>query len=407
MPNARCRLCSEVLNGSALSLQRIPVCNRFTAKPEVVERHDLSLYQCRRCQLMQLGVPLPVEAVRPRLPWIKYREPDAHLQAVVDHVLNELGGKAVTSFGVGPFDQPLLDRVAQRGLHVSALDVRPMRSDRDGGYPYLETWQLGLNAEHLSGIARLHGTADIVSCRYLLEHCHDPLGALRGLKHLLATDGVVIVEVPDSTRFLAACDYSFLWEEHVSYFVETTLRHLCAKAGYEMIGFHRAPGELEDALVAILRPAQDECGDVPASPCGSIPELFASYIANLAPSRDFVSSWAAKAAGPSGHGLALYGIGHQAVMFANAMDLSAHITTAVDDDPDKRGYYPPGFKVPVVPSDALLQDTKVRACLFAVAPRIEQKIRDRLRPLCARGVTFRSIFAGVPGSLLPGSTQWH
>lgn len=408
MPNATCRLCGDVLNGNALSLRQMPVCNRFTATPQALERHDLSLQQCRRCQLIQLGTALPVETVRPRLPWIKYREPDAHLDGMVDRLLGqEPGSRAASAFGVGPFDRPLLDRLERRGLRVSALDVRPVRSEQSGCYPYLETWQLGLDAEHLAGIAKLRGKADIVCCRYLLEHCHDPLGALRGLRHLLSEGGGLIIEVPDSAKFLAACDYSFLWEEHVSYFVEATLLPLALKAGYEVAGFHRAPGDLEDALVAILRPAADEGGGGATPHCALEPKLFPNYVANLAPSRDLVRSWAAETAGPSGDGLALFGIGHQAVMFANAMGLSDRIAAVVDDDPDKLGYFPPGFKVPVGPSEMLLHDTKVRACLFAVAPRIEHRIRDRLAPLRERGVEFRSIFAGVPGSLLPGFSPCH
>jgi hypothetical protein len=79
----------------------------------------------------------------------------------------------------------------------------------------------------------------------------------------------------------------------------------------------------------------------------------------------------------------------------------------VDDDPKKRGYFPPGFRVAIGPSEVLLGDGRTRACLFAIAPRIEQKVRNRLAPLAQRGVEFRSIFAGVPGSLLPGSPPWH
>jgi hypothetical protein len=403
MPDASCRLCGEVLNGSGLSLPQLPVCNRFSARPDAGERHDLSLHQCRRCQLIQLGAPLPVAAVRPQLPWIRYREPDAHLDVIVGSLLEKQRSTVTTAFGVGPFDQPLLDRLAQRGLRGLALDIRPAAPDPDGGYPYLETWQLGLTPEHLADVANRHGTADIVCCRYLLEHCHEPLGALRGLKPLLSAGGMLIIEVPDSGKFLAACDYSFIWEEHVSYFMEPTLRQLAAKAGYEVAALHRAPGELEDALVAILRPARDNGAHDVVPPPASDARIFQTYIQNLAPSRDAVLSWAAAAAGCSGEGLALFGIGHQAVMFANAMGLSGRIATVVDDDPDKRGYFPPGFKAPVVASEMLLQDQTTRACLFAVAPRIEQKIRERLAPLAARGVEFRSIFAGVPGTVLSGS----
>ena len=144
-----------------------------------------------------------------------------------------------------------------------------------------------------------------------------------------------------------------------------------------------------------------------AQTCLSQSDLFRFYVSNLQPTRDFVQSSVAAAAGPSGDGVALFGIGHQAVMFVNAFDLSQYVTAAVDDDASKSGYFPPGFRVPVIPSQAMLQDTRIRTCLFAVAPGIEHKVRDKLAPLAERGVQFRSIFAGVPGSLLSGRSSWH
>ncbi len=366
-PLFHCRLCGGLLHGGGLSLERIPVCNRFTATREPAERHDLRLDQCARCQLIQLCEALPVDAVMPRLPWIKYREPEGHLDSVVDRLLSGPCAKAGSSFGVGPFDQPLLHRLEQRGLSSSALETRPSQSGDGKRFPYLESWQLGLNAATLAEVAHAHGQADIVSCRYLLEHCDDPLGALRGLRQLLSADGVLIVEVPDSTKFLTARDYSFIWEEHISYFVESTFRLLAAKAGYAVVELHRYSGQLEDALIAVLRPSTNEAGADLAQTC----------------------------------------LSHQAVMFVNAFDLSQYVAAAVDDDASKSGYFPPGFRVPVIPSQALLQDTRIRACLFAVAPGIVHKVRDKLAPLAERGVQFRSIFAGVPGSLLSGQSSWH
>lgn len=400
VPFFHCRLCGGPLNDPGLSFKRIPVCNRFTISREQAERHDLRLDQCARCQLIQLGHSLPVDAVMPRLPWIKYREPEGHLDSVVDRLLSEYCSKAGSSFGVGPFDQPLLCRLEQRGLTSLALDTRPPQCVENKGFPYLETWQRGLNAENLAQISDARGKADLVSCRYLLEHCHDPLGALRGLRHLVSADGVLLVEVPDSTKFLAARDYSFIWEEHISYFVESTLRLLATRAGYTVLGLHRYPGDLEDALVAALRPSASEGGADVAPARSSQSDLFRFYVSGLQPSKDLVRSSVAGAAGPHRDGIALFGIGHQAVMFVNVFDLSEYVAAAVDDDPNKCRYFPPGFHVPVIPSQTLLQDTRIRTCLFAVAPGIEHKIRDKLAPLVERGVQFRSIFAGVSGSLL-------
>jgi hypothetical protein len=95
-----------------------------------------------------------------------------------------------------------------------------------------------------------------VSCRYLLEHSHDPVASLQGLGHLMADNGLLLIEVPDSSKFLSAMDYSFIWEEHICYFTEDTFRACALKAGYEIVQFTRYPGELEDALVFVLRAAK-------------------------------------------------------------------------------------------------------------------------------------------------------
>jgi hypothetical protein len=400
-----CRLCGEPLTEDGLSVQQIPVCNRFTASQVPAKRYDRCLDQCPRCQLIQLREAPAISTVTPKLSWIKYREPEGHLDSVVEHLLSGPCAKAGSAFGVGPFDQPLLDRLAQRGLSSLALDTRPPPTGQ--GFPYLETWQLGLNATSLAEIAGVKGKADIVSCRYLLEHCHDLLGALQGMRQLLDADGVLIIEVPDSTKFLAAHDYSFIWEEHISYFVERTLRSLATKAGFEVLDLYRYPGELEDALVAVARPSADEDGGVVAEPGQSQSELFRSYVSGLQPAQDIVQSLVAAAAGPSRDGVALFGIGHQAVMFVNLFGLSKYVAAAVDDDPNKSGYFPPGFPVPVIPSQVLLQDDRIRTCLLAVSPGIEHKIRGKLAALVERGVQFRSIFAGVPGSLLSDRSSWR
>jgi hypothetical protein len=107
-----------------------------------------------------------------------------------------------------------------------------------------------------------------------------------------------------------------------------------------------------------------------------------------------------RAAGPSKERVALFGIGHQAIMFVNAFGLAADIALAVDDDPDKAGFFPPGFQVPVVNSERLLQDERIQTCLFAVAPHIQAKVRAKLAPLARRGVEFRSIYAALDDSIV-------
>jgi SAM-dependent methyltransferase len=378
----------------SLPLGRIPVCNGFGRSAAVVRVAPLDVVECESCRLIQLREAPPPEVLMPRLPWIRYREPEEHLDSLVGQLL-ALRPHARNALGTGPFEQPLLSRLAARGLDTKALTLDA--SPADGSYPYLESWQAGLDGQRLAAITAATGTFDIVSCRYIVEHSPAPMEALRALKQLVNPDGLLLIEVPDSSKFLAARDYCFLWEEHASYFVEETLRRLAERAGYRVVALLRYPGALEDALVAILEAAELPA---PMHPALGASSLFEAYRHGFAPAREVVRARLAQAAGPERKGVALFGIGHHAIMFVNAFGLADEIALAVDDDKDKAGFFPPGFHVPVVGSDRLLADEQIRLCLFAVAPHIEGKVRDKLAALAARGVEFRSVYAALDNSIM-------
>jgi SAM-dependent methyltransferase len=398
--SSECRLCRHAVNTASLSFGRLPVCNRFERTADVGALTDIDVVECETCQLIQLRETPPIDVLMPRLPWIRYREPEAHLDAVADAVL-DLCPQARRALGAGPFEQPLLARLSARGLSTAALelDVAPAQ----GHYPYLETWQAGLNRERLAATAVRIGTFDLVCCRYIVEHTQAPVRALEALKHLLSPDGLLLIEVPDSSKFLAARDYSFLWEEHSCYFVEDSLHRLAEIAGFRVRKLLRYPGVMEDALVAVLQvtdtpastPALETTGRVSGS---SI--LFQAYRDHFAPAQELLRQHLSAAAGPDRDGIALFGIGHHAIMFANAFGVAEMIALAVDDDPDKAGFFPPGFRVPVVGSQALFDNARITTCLFAVAPHIQAKVRSRLAPLAARGVKFRSIYATPEDSIM-------
>jgi SAM-dependent methyltransferase len=399
-PPSQCRLCGELIATVPLSVGHIPVCNQFTRTRKDSVFADIDIAECETCRLIQLRETAPIDVLTPRLPWIRYREPEGHLDAVTDAVL-ELRPQARRALGAGPFEQPLLTRLSARGLSTAALelDVAPAQ----GRYPYLETWQAGLNPQWLAETAVRLGTFDLVSCRYIVEHTQAPVHALEALKHLLSPDGLLLIEVPDSSKFLAARDYSFLWEEHSCYFVEDTLRRLAETAGFRVRKLLRYPGALEDALVAVLEVTDTPASTPPSETTGRISGssiLFRAYRDHFGPTRTLLHKHLSAAAGPDRDGVALFGIGHHAIMFANAFDVADVIALAVDDDPDKAGFFPPGFRVPVVGSQALFENARITICLFAVAPHIQAKVQTRLAPLAARGVKFRSIYAALEDSIM-------
>lgn len=397
MKAALCRLCGQESDRPSLDLGRLPVCNRFTRNGATQPEFDVAIFACENCGLVQLREAPSIDLLVPKLPWIRYREPEGHLDALVSELVTT-HPQARTAFGAGPFEQPLLTRLAARGFDINSLALEAPATE--GRYPYLESWQACLNEQHLAAISARLGTFDIVSCRYIVEHSPEPVGALSALKQLLNPGGRLLVEVPDSSTFLAVRDYCFLWEEHSCYFVEETLARLGEAAGYRVVSLLRYPGALEDALVAVLEVAETPVQNRPAA--GS--SLFQSYCDHFGTTGTALRSRLAHAAGPDHDGVALFGIGHHAIMFVNAFGLAAEIALAVDDDPDKIGFFPPGFRVPVVSSERLLADQRIRLCLFAVAPHIEGKVRDKLGALAARGVEFCSIYAALDNSIMKDPT---
>jgi SAM-dependent methyltransferase len=396
LPRAQCRLCGKITRAPLLSLGRVPVSNDFKKDQTRNRLAGIDVVQCEACQLIQLRETPPVELLSPRLPWIRYREPEGHLDAAADELL-ELHPQARRALGVGPFEQPLLSRLAARGLSTASLglDIAPAQ----GRYPYLETWQAALTPKRLTAEAARLGTFDLVSCRYIVEHTQAPVQALEALKRLLSDDGLLLIEVPDSSKFLTARDYSFLWEEHSCYFVEDSLRRLAETAGFRVRALLRYPGILEDALAAVLQVTDTPASDAPGRITGSS-GLFEAYRDHFASARVLLRERLAQAAGPAQDRVALFGIGHHAIMFANAFGVADMIALAVDDDPDKAGFFPPGFRVPVVGSKALFEDARITTCLFAVAPRVQAKVQTRLAPLALRGVKFHSIYAALEDSIM-------
>ena len=341
---ANCKSCGGELTGLILDLGALPPCNRFLSDSAAIETHPLMMTECTWCGLTQLAVHPPTEFVLPRVPWLHYNEPDGHLDEVAGRLLRLSANRSATAIGVGPFDRPLLERLARYGIEFSLVgppDEEP-RLIAEGKYPYLETFQARLRPVELAAMAERHGRADLVVCRYLLEHSHDPLATLVGLNQLIAADGMLLIEVPDSRKFLSRNDYSFVWEEHICYFTAETILGLARRGGYEILDLARYYGWLEDALVILLRPSTAAAAGEPGGNCNRpSSSLFSSYQSAFGRVRSAYRS-RLEALALAGSKLAVYGIGHQAVMFVNALGLQPHISMMVDDDPNKLHCFAPG-----------------------------------------------------------------
>jgi hypothetical protein len=376
-----------------------PPSNRFLEPDSVDEaRHELSMGQCPRCGLLQLIAPMPPSMVKPRFSWITYSEPERHLDAAVER-LSKLPGLTPASAirGLTYLDDTTLDRFRRLGHRaVSRFDERH-DLDLPDECAGLETIQGQLTAERVRHLLNTHGPAKLLLVRYVLEHAHQPQLFLQALGQLVAPDGYVVVEVPACAKFVEACDYSFVWEEHITYFSRATLTTLATLAGFEVADVVSYPYPLEDSLMFALRRRKE----VPMRSIAAGEEELAQGAAfkrRFPEIREFVRQRLA-AVIHAGKRVAVFGAGHTAATFLNVFDLTALVECVIDDNPNKQRLRMPGSGLPIVGSEELIT-RPIDLCILSLSPESEEKVLAKSSSYLERGGQFASIFALSPISLM-------
>lgn len=391
---AQCLGCGACAVKLLVEFGSLPPSNRFVMVGRTdVDLYPLTLGQCEECALMQLVDPMPISMVRSRHAWLTYSEPEEHLDALVER-LRLLVRPDSRIVGLTHNDDSTLARFRRLGFaHTLRYD---MKADLGIEIPCagLETIQSVLDDSLVDCLVARHGKADLLIVRYLLEHAHAPKGLLYALGRLLAPGGKLVLEVPDCTKSVVACDYSSMWEEHTTYYTQRTIRETLARNGFRKAETLVYEYALEDSLVAIAD-APTEVST--ASDAGHEREFamarrFAGEFSAIRTSyrRHFVSLRKA------GKRVALFGAGHFAAMFLNVFDLRDRIECVIDDNVNKQGLAMPGSRLPIVGS-ARLSDMDV--CILCLGPESEQKVVAKHRSYVEAGGRFASIFARSPLAL--------
>lgn len=391
-----CRGCGGTHLETLVDFGRQPPSNRFLPFGEAVtDGHDLRFAQCSECGLFQLADPMPAATVKSRHQWLTYNEPEGHLDALVQHLIG-LRGISPSSriIGLTYKDDSTLARLNRLGYaNTFRYDLAADFGVTDS-CAGLETIQSVVDPALADRLAAKHGLADVLLVRHVLEHAHDPARFLDALGRLLAPGGRAVFEMPDCRKFVEACDYSFVWEEHITYFSPRTLDAFLRRHGFHAAGMLVYPYPLEDSLVVVAErgtaPGKAEAATLEADLAAG--RRFASA---LAPARQaFRAQFEALRA--KGRRVALFGAGHLAAKFLNLYGLSDCVDAVIDDNSNKQGLSMPGSGLPIVGSADL---PKYQLCVLSLSPESEQKVLARQQDYLGGGGRFASIFALSPIAL--------
>lgn len=221
--------------------------------------------------------------------------------------------------------------------------------------------------------------ADLICCRYVLEHMPLPSSFLRTVRQSigLRTDTVVYFEVPNVGFTL---DDLYVWDviyEHCCYFGRNSLARAFASSGFSVLEIEEVFGGQYlgiEAKPAAAAGRSDGRLDDTASIAGQVARFGSGVSRKMAVWRDLLGDWKR-----TGRRAVLWGAGAKGVSFLNMLRVRDEIACAVDLNPHKRSMFIPGTGHEIVaPADLPRNPPDV---IVVMNPVYLEEIREQVASL--------------------------
>jgi len=369
VPAITCRLCGSSELRSFLDLGATPPCELFlTAEaaeaPETT--YPLHVRVCERCLLAQLP-PL----ITPEETFTEYAYFSSFSTSWVEHARRFVEG-AVERLGLGPDsfvvevasnDGYLLQHVVQKGIRCLGIEpsVNVGEAAREKGVPTLTAF---LTPETGAAVRAEHGGADLVCLNNVYAHIPDVVGFTKGLRSLVADDGWVSIEVQHLLTLVEHKQFDTIYHEHFQYYTLLTGLRALASGGLTLVDV-----ELFDTHGGSIR-MWARPSEVAGEPSERVREVLAAeeaaglhtaeghdgFAAAVSRVRDDLVSFLieARRAGKRVVGYGAPGKGNTLLNYCGIRPDLLEYT--VDRNPYKHGRFTPGMRIPVLPSERIVQD---------------------------------------------------
>src|SRR3990167_535426 len=391
----RCFICQKNSVNKLMDFGHQPISNRFLQDPLAYEEKYLfCLGICQYCSLLQLINPVSSNQIKSRYSWIKYNEPEDHLDTLAKTII-KLPGISQDSIicGISGYEASLLSRLNKKGFSQTWLLNLQEDLNIHDTLASTETIQEKLTIDISHQLLEKKKRPQVVIARSILEHAHSPMQFMKALQNFVQPDGYIIFEVPDITPSLETFNYGVLWEEHILYFTPFSLAKCLEMGGFELCSLAIYPTVMENALVAITRVANNKDKSAITIDSVSLKEAVQKAITFTQMLSDRKKWFRKKLSRYKQESkIALLGAGHLACYFINLLELSDLIDFIIDDNMNKIGLFMPGSRLPILPSSTL-ETQGVKLCLMSLNPESEKKVISKNQKFIADGGKFLSIFA--------------
>ena len=360
-PNeTRCRVCGSSRVETFLDLGDQPHCNRLIPEARLAEpepRYPLRVGFCHDCTLVQIDHTIAKEVMFSDYPYVSgtTRTLVQHFRDSAERLVNRYGLKTNDLVvDIGSNDGTWLAAYEPFGVRV--LGVEPAanvaKPAADRGIPTLNRF---FDEDTAALIRSEHGPARLITAAGVFFHLEDLHGVARGIRHLLADDGVFVVQVIYLGGMIENLAFDQIYHEHLLYYTLRSLEALLAAHGLAVFDISLLPihgGSLEvHATRSGMRPQAPSVaalrGEEAVKGLGELAAYtdFAQRVWRL---RDDLGAVLRryKAAGKC---VFAYGAPAKGATLLNSFGIGPDlIGCAVEKNPMKVGYWIPGVRIPIV-----------------------------------------------------------
>jgi 2-polyprenyl-3-methyl-5-hydroxy-6-metoxy-1,4-benzoquinol methylase len=366
MTTPTCRLCGADLTQTFVDLGMSPPCENYVSAERLDSMepfYPLHVRICSQCLLVQLPGYIDPEDI-----FSHYAYFSSYSDSWVEHARRFVDTAATRlDLGAGSFvvevasnDGYLLQHVVTRGIRC--LGIEPAANVAEvavgRGVPTEVTF---LGEDSGQQVAKAHGRADLVVANNVFAHVPDIVDFSKGLRALVADDGMVSIEIPHLLRLIEGNEYDTIYHEHYSYLSLLTTQRVLAAAGLTVIDVEELPshgGSLRtwstptesagEPSAEVLRVLTEEAAAGLDTVAGH--QGFAEAVTGVR--NDFVQFLVE--ASRAGKRIVLYGAPGKGNTLLNHCGVRAdQVAFAVDRNPFKHGMFLPGTHIPIHPVDRL------------------------------------------------------
>ncbi len=358
----QCRICRGHNLSLFLSLGDQPHCNRFLTKELLAreeKRYPLDMYFCHDCKLVQLEHTVSPEAMFKDYPYVSGTTATlpAHFHSLAREIVQRFGLRTTDLVvDIGSNDGTFLKGF--QAMMVKTLGVDPATSivkmANEQGVETIE----GFFSDALGKrVAQERGKAQVITAAGVFFHVEDLDSFVRGVKALLADDGVFMVQAIYLLDMLDQASYDNIYHEHLCYYSLKPLTHLFQRFEMEVFDVQRSPIHGGSILVYVrnagrrsepIGPSVKEMLDMEEQRGVYKLATYQKFAARVEHNRDTLVEML-RGLKAQGKRIAAYGAPAKGNTLLNYCQIGTDILEcATEKNPMKCGLYTPGMHIPVV-----------------------------------------------------------